>query len=65
MTGPPGAFTQIVCTVIRSHLRDAIRFWFGKEVPLQPRLWLDPVGITMRGAAFRFTTRIYGNGSFL
>lgn len=34
----PGAFTQIACAVIRSHLRDAIRFWTGKELPWQPRL---------------------------
>jgi len=32
---------------------------------LQPRLWRDPVGTTMRGAALRFTTRICGIGSVL
>ena len=30
----------------------------------QYRLWRDPVGTTLRGAALRFTTRICGNGSF-
>jgi len=61
----PGAFTQIVCTVIRSHVRDAIRFWIGKEAPLPPHLWRDPVGTTMRGTAPRFTTRIWGIGTIL
>ena len=61
----PGALTQIVCTAIRSHVRDAIRFWIGEQAPVQSRLWRDPVGTTMRGAALRFTTRICGNGSIL
>ena len=61
----PGAFTQIVCTVIRSTCVTPSDFWIGKEVPLQPRLWRVTAGTTMRGAALRNTTRICRIGTIL
>jgi hypothetical protein len=59
-----GGYRVIYC--IGAYRRRVDVVAIGKEVPMQPRLWRDPVGTTLRGTAVRFTTtRICRIGTIL